>query len=199
MRKEYFEKLRELCDENEILFIMDEVQTGIGLTGKWWCHEHFVKPDIIAFGKKTQVCGILSTDRIDEVEDNVFKKSGRINSTWGGNFVDMVRFTRILEIMYEDNSVKNCEVVGKHLLNKIVELINKYPDKISNGRGRGLFCAFDCKDSNFRNNLVKKLFDNGLMMIGCGDKTMRFRPPVSINKEKINEGLDIIDRTIAQL
>ncbi len=199
MRKEYFEKIRELCDENDILFIMDEVQTGIGLTGKWWCHEHFVKPDIIAFGKKTQICGILSTDRIDEVEDNVFKKSGRINSTWGGNFVDMVRFTRILEIMYEDNSVKNCEVVGKHLLNKVEKLVNKYPDKISNGRGRGLFCAFDCENSEVRNNLVKKLFANGLMMIGCGEKTMRFRPPVCINKENIDEGMDIIDRSINQL
>ena len=101
--------------------------------------------------------------------------------------------------MYEDNAVKNCEVVGKHLLNKVEKLVNKYPDKISNGRGRGLFCAFDCENSEVRNNLVKKLFANGLMMIGCGEKTMRFRPPVCINKENIDEGMDIIDRSINQL
>lgn len=195
-RKEYFLQLRELCDENEIMFIMDEVQTGIALTGKWWGHEHFVKPDIIAFGKKTQVCGILSTDRIDEVEENVFRKSGRINSTFGGNLVDMVRFQKILEIMYEDDLVKNCEIQGKYLLSKIEELVNKYPNKLSNGRGLGLFCAFSCKDSELRDKIVKKLFDNGLMMIGCGEKTLRFRPPVSIKKEHIDEGMTILDKVI---
>jgi L-lysine 6-transaminase len=195
-RKEYFVQLRELCDENEIIFIMDEVQTGIALTGKWWGHEHFVKPDIIAFGKKTQVCGILSTDRIDEVEENVFRKSGRINSTFGGNLVDMVRFQKILEIMYEDDLVKNCEIQGKYLLSKIKELVNKYPNKLSNGRGLGLFCAFSCKDSELRDKIVKKLFENGLMMIGCGEKTLRFRPPVSIKKEHIDEGMTILDKVI---
>jgi len=198
-RKEYFVQLRELCDENEIIYIMDEVQTGIALTGKWWGHEHFVKPDIISFGKKTQVCGILSTDRIDEVEENVFKKSGRINSTFGGNLVDMVRFQKILEIMYEDDLVKNCEIQGKHLLSKIEELVKKYPDKLSNGRGLGLFCAFDCKDAELRNKTVKKLFDNGLMMIGSGEKTLRFRPPVSIKKEHIDEGMGILDDVIGKL
>jgi len=198
-RKEYFVQLRELCDENEIIYIMDEVQTGIALTGKWWGHEHFVKPDIISFGKKTQVCGILSTDRIDEVEENVFKKSGRINSTFGGNLVDMVRFQKILEIMYEDDLVKNCEIQGKHLLSKIEELVKKYPDKLSNGRGLGLFCAFDCKDAELRNKIVKKLFDNGLMMIGCGEKTLRFRPPVSIKKEHIDEGMTILDKVVGMI
>ena len=198
-RKEYFLQLRELCDENEILYIMDEVQTGIALTGKWWGHEHFVKPDIIAFGKKTQVCGILSTDRIDEVEENVFRKSGRINSTFGGNLVDMVRFQKILEIIYEDDLVKNCEIQGKYLLSKIEELVKKYPDKLSNGRGLGLFCAFDCKDAELRNKIVKKLFANGLMMIGCGEKTLRFRPPVSIKKEHLDEGMTILDKVIGMI
>jgi L-lysine 6-transaminase len=72
-RKEFFIKLREICDENEILLIFDEVQTGIALTGKWWAHQHYVKPDIISFGKKTQVCGILSTNRVDDIKENVFK------------------------------------------------------------------------------------------------------------------------------
>jgi L-lysine 6-transaminase len=105
-RKEFMEQLRILADENEALLIYDEVQTGVGLSGKFWCHEHFgdkARPDIIAFGKKMQVCGILAGKRIDEVEHNVFNVSSRINSTWGGSLVDMVRATKILEIIQEDN------------------------------------------------------------------------------------------------
>ena len=149
-RKEFFLKLREICDENDVLFIADEVQTGIGLTGKWWAHQHFVQPDIISFGKKTQVCGILATKRLDEVEENVFRKPSRINSTWGGNIVDMFRFKRILEIIEQDDLVKNAEVTGVHLQTRIQELFIKYPDKVFNPRGLGLFCAFDTKDSDMR-------------------------------------------------
>ena len=87
-RKEFFLQLRQICDESEVMLIFDEVQTGIALTGKWWAHQHYVQPDLISFGKKTQVCGVLSTDRIDEIEENVFRKPSRINSTWGGNMVD---------------------------------------------------------------------------------------------------------------
>ena len=74
-RKEFLQKLREIADENEILLMFDEVQTGIGITGKMWAHQHYVKPDIISFGKKAQVCGILVTDRIDDVEHHCFRKS----------------------------------------------------------------------------------------------------------------------------
>ena len=77
-RDEFFVKLRQLCDENEIIYILDEVQTGIGITGKMWAHEHYsVKPDVIAFGKKAQVCGALAGPRIDEVEKNVFRSEER--------------------------------------------------------------------------------------------------------------------------
>jgi L-lysine 6-transaminase len=91
-RPEFHQALRELADKHEALLIYDEVQTGVGLTGKFWAHEHYVKPDILAFGKKAQVCGILAGTRIDDLDTNVFRVSSRINSTWGGNLVDMVRF-----------------------------------------------------------------------------------------------------------
>jgi L-lysine 6-transaminase len=94
-RPEFFRELRRLADEHDFMFIVDEVQTGLGATGKLWGVEHMgVRPDIIAFGKKTQVCGIMAGDRIDEVEDNVFVVSSRLNSTWGGSLVDMVRSQR---------------------------------------------------------------------------------------------------------
>ena len=198
-RKEYFMQLRQICNENDIMFIIDEVQTGIAMTGKWWAHEHFIKPDLISFGKKTQVCGILSTDRIDEVEENVFRKPSRINSTWGGNIVDMFRFKRILEIIEEENLLKNAETTGKYLQNKIHELENKYPEKVSNGRGLGLFCAFDVKDTDMRNSIVKNAVDEGMLILGCGPKSIRFRPPLTVSPEKIDEGMNILDKLISKL
>lgn len=198
-RKEFFQQLRLLCDENEILLILDEVQTGIAMTGKMWAHQHFIQPDIISFGKKTQVCGILSTTRIDDIEENVFHKSTRINSTWGGNLVDMVRFKRILEIIEEEKLVENCEIVGKHLLNKITEFSNKYPDKVFAPRGLGLFCAFDCKDSAMRDKIFKESMKNGMLVLGCGEKSIRFRPPITVKRENIDAGIEILDKIIMKL
>lgn len=195
-RKEFFEQLRQICDESEIMLILDEVQTGIALTGKWWSHQHFVQPDLIAFGKKTQVCGILSNGRVDEVEDNVFQKPSRINSTWGGNMVDMKRFKKILEIIQEENLVKNCELMGIYLQAKLKELSEKHPEKVSNVRGLGLFCAFDCTDGEMRNAVTSKALENNLIILGCGEKSVRFRPPVNIAKEEINEGVEILDKVL---
>ncbi len=191
-RKEFFVSLREICDENDIMLILDEVQTGIALTGKWWAHQHYVQPDLISFGKKTQVCGTLSTGRIDEIEDNVFHKASRINSTWGGNMVDMKRFTKILQIIEEENLVKNCEIMGKHLQDKLSELAEQYPGKVSNTRGLGLFCAFDCADAEMRNEVVASALKNNLLILGCGEKSIRFRPPVNITKEELDKGIGIL-------
>jgi L-lysine 6-transaminase len=99
-RPEFLQQLKDLAHENDALLIFDEVQSGVGITGEFWAHQSLgIKPDIIAFGKKTQVCGILAGRKLDEVDDHVFKMPSRINSTWGGNLVDMVRFDRILEII----------------------------------------------------------------------------------------------------
>lgn len=198
-RKEFFMQLRELCNENEILFIMDEVQTGVGMTGKWWAHQHFVQPDIIAFGKKTQVCGILSTTRIDEVESNVFHTPTRINSTWGGNLVDMVRFQRILEIIEEDNLVENACLMGNYLLEHITEIANKYPHLIGNPRGRGLFAAFDVATPELRKKILNDALKNNLIILGCGEKSIRFRPNLAIKKEEIDEGFEILNKVLTNL
>lgn len=198
-RKEFFIRLRQLCDENEMLMILDEVQTGIAMTGKMWAHMHYVQPDIISFGKKTQVCGILSTDRVDDIEENVFRKASRINSTWGGNMVDMKRFTKILEIIEEENLVDNCEKAGSYLQDKINQLTAKFPDKLSNGRGIGLFCAFDCKDTDMRNKVTSESLRNGLLILGSGDRSIRFRPPINITPEEIDEGTEILDKVISAL
>ncbi|MGF1670793.1 MAG: L-lysine 6-transaminase [Balneolaceae bacterium] len=193
-RPEFHKALRELADRHEALLIYDEVQTGVGLTGKFWCHEYFVKPDIIAFGKKAQVCGILASDRIDDIETNCFHVSSRINSTWGGNLVDMVRFTRILEVIEEDNLVHHAATTGEHLLNLISELCERH-EHLSNPRGRGLFCSMDLPDTHARNALIKECRKNGLIILGCGTKTIRFRPNLAITKEELNKGIEIIEQS----
>jgi L-lysine 6-transaminase len=196
-RAEFFKKLRKLCYEHEMMFIVDEVQSGVGLTGKMWAYEHYdVKPDILAFGKKTQVCGIMVNNRVDEIKDNVFKVPSRINSTWGGSLVDMVRAQKYFEVIKEEKLVKNAEIQGKHLLAGLVELSEKYSDKISNARGKGLMCAFDCISPQKRDELKKKLYANGLIVIGCGEKTIRFRPPLVISSEEIDKILSIINDTL---
>ncbi|HRE40999.1 MAG TPA: L-lysine 6-transaminase [Ignavibacteria bacterium] len=198
-RKEFFVKLREICDENEILLILDEVQTGIALTGKWWAHQHYVQPDLISFGKKTQVCGVLSTGRVDDVEENVFRKPSRINSTWGGNIVDMVRFSEILKIINDENLVENCANMGNYLQKKLVDLTGKYEGITSNARGLGLFCAFDCKDGEMRNKVTSKALENGLMILGCGSQSIRFRPPINVTESQIDEGINILDDVLSKI
>jgi L-lysine 6-transaminase len=198
-RKEFFEELRNICDENDLLLIFDEVQTGVGMTGKWWAHEHFVKPDIISFGKKTQVCGILAGEKLDEVEYNVFRTASRINSTWGGNTVDMIRFRKYLEIIKSENLINNAAIVGEHLLNKLNELQSKYPEILSNARGRGLFCAVDLPDTETRNIALNKIFENGVIILGSGTKSLRFRPALNITINQIDEAIEVIEKVIREL
>jgi L-lysine 6-transaminase len=196
-REEFFIELRKICDESEIMFILDEIQSGVGLTGKMWAYEHFdFKPDIVAFGKKTQVCGIMVNNRVDEIEDNVFKVSSRLNSTWGGNLTDMVRCQKYLEVIDEENLVENARIQGKRLLSGLEELGDKYSHVISNVRGRGLMCAFDLKTPEKRDELRKKLYSNGLIVLGCGENTIRFRPALIISEEEVDEALDIINTTL---
>ena len=193
-RKEFHEGLRELADEFDALLIYDEVQTGVGLTGKFWAHEHYVVPDILAFGKKAQVCGILATDRVDDIETNCFHVSSRINSTWGGNLVDMVRFDRILQIIEEEKLVENAAKTGKHLQKSLKELTDEY-EHITNPRGEGLFCAIDLPDSHARDAVIQDCLENKLMILGCGPKSIRFRPPLTISKDQLDEGLEILQKS----
>lgn len=122
-RPEFMAALRHLADKYDVMLIFDEVQCGVGLTGKMWAWQHLgVCPDMVCFGKKAQVCGFMSTSRIDNVKDNVFVLSSRINSTWGGSIADMVRATKIYEIIEEEHLVENSAVVGAYLLNKLLEV-----------------------------------------------------------------------------
>jgi L-lysine 6-transaminase len=198
-REQFFTKLRQIADENEILLILDEVQTGIGMTGKMWAHEHYVQPDIISFGKKVQVCGIMVSNRIDDVEENVFHKSSRINSTWGGNLADMVRARRYFEIIEEEQLVEDARTVGEYLLQSISALQTEFGDLVSNSRGLGLMCAFDLPDSQLRNKFLKDLYKNKMLMLGCGTHSVRFRPSLIINKNIVDAGIKLIRKALREL
>jgi L-lysine 6-transaminase len=174
--QEFFTNLRRIADTNDCLLIFDEVQTGLGLTGKMWAYEHFdIIPDMMCFGKKTQVCGFCSTDRINEVEDNVFNTSGRINSTWGGNIVDMVRFKYIAKAIKQENLIDNAHDVGSHLLWCLRSITG-----IDNVRGRGLMIAFDLSTTELRDRTASLLQEN-MMVLKCGTNSIRLRPPLTFS------------------
>ena len=210
-RCEFFKELRTLANENDFLLIYDEVQTGIGITGSMWAHQSFnpnvcncncdnsnILPDIISFGKKTQVCGIFASNRLDEVEDNVFNQSSRLNSTWGGSLVDIVRFTLYLEIIENENLLENANKMGKELGDQLIKLQKKHPNLISNARNRGLFGAFDFPDPETRDKVNDMILEEGTMMLGCGTKTIRFRPHLNISKSELEDGFGMIDNALVR-
>ncbi len=198
-RPQFHQALRHLADENEALLIYDEVQTGVGLTGTFWAYQGIgVTPDVIAFGKKTQVCGILAGPRVDEVEDNVFRKSSRINSTWGGNLVDMVRFDRILEVIEEDDLVGNARETGAYLQQKVEGLAERF-DAVTSPRGTGLMCAFDLPDGETRKAVVQKAYEHGALILGCGPRAIRFRPSLCITPDGIDEGVGILEKALVDV
>ncbi len=199
-RPEFFQRLRELADEHEFMFIVDEVQSGVGLTGEMWACQHFgVRPDMLCFGKKAQVCGFLAGPRIDEVEDNVFQKSSRINSTWGGNLVDMVRFQRYLEIIDEENLVDNARDVGAYLQSRLEGVRESFDDLVSNTRGRGLMCAFDLPDRETRDAFLKAAYGNGILVLGCGQRSVRFRPSLNVAKDTVDQAIELVEKTLKGL
>jgi L-lysine 6-transaminase len=199
-RKDFFHALRSLCDKYDMMLMFDEVQTGIGLTGKMWAYQHFdVEPDIVAFGKKTQICGIMVGSKVDEVQDNVFKVPSRINSTWGGNLVDMVRCQKYLEVISQEHLIDNAAKQGSYLLKGLQELAEKYPAIVSNVRGRGLMCAFDLPNTEKRNALKQKLYERNIIILGCGANSIRFRPPLIISSDEVNQALTNIDAVVKTL
>ena len=199
-RPEFFRTLRTLCDENEMLFLVDEVQTGMGLTGRMWGFETMgVVPDMFSFGKKTQVCGFASNDRILEEPENVFTVSSRINSTWGGNLVDMVRCRRYVEIIAEENLVENARVVGDFLTAKLEELAAEFPGKMTSVRGRGLFIAFDLPDGKTRGQVLSTwLQKHNVMALASGERAIRLRPPLTLTKDEALLGVQRLRAALAE-
>ena len=201
-----------MSEEHEFLLIYDEVQTGVGITGEMWAHQLFTSkysdcdceindtsPDIISFGKKTQVCGIFASKRLDEAGDHVFKESNRLNSTWGGNLVDMVRCTSYLEIIESEDLVSKARENGNYLSSGLSTLNQNYPDLVSNVRNKGLFAAFDLPSMDIRNKTIENIATEGTLMLGCGNNSIRFRPHLNISKSEIDQGISMIDKALSKI
>ena len=189
-RPQFFAAMRALCDEFDALLIFDEVQTGCGLTGTPWAYQQLgVAPDVVAFGKKTQVCGLMAGRRVDEVADNVFAVSSRINSTWGGNLVDMVRSRRILEVIESDGLMVRAAKAGRYLLDRLEELAVEFPGLVLDVRGRGLMCAFSLPSTAQRDELIRRLWDSHVIMLASGADSVRFRPALTVSRDEINAAL----------
>ena len=199
-RDEFMQALRTICDELDIFLIFDEVQTGVGITGKMWAYEHTsIVPDALCFGKKSQVCGILVSDRVKEVEKNCFEESSRINSTFGGNFIDMMRFKLILELIEKKKLLKNAEKMGDYLQKRVLKLQETYPGLVSNARGLGLLCAFDLPGGKQRDEFRKICYDKQMIILGCGERSIRFRPHLTVNKKEIDKALEICAKSLDEL
>jgi L-lysine 6-transaminase len=196
-RPEFLQALRKIADENDVMLVFDEVQSGMGLTGTMWAFQQMgMIPDIACFGKKTQICGIMVSERVREAKDNVFEVSSRINSTWGGNLTDMVRCQRYLEVIEEENMIENAATQGARL---VEGFRNIGDDKIANVRGRGLMCAFDLPTTEVRNDFIPKLRENGTFALPCGANTVRFRPPLNILPEEVDEAVAAIEKTVKSM
>lgn len=198
-RGEFFHKLRELADRHDFLLIFDEVQCGVGLTGRMWCCQHFdVLPDILCFGKKMQICGIMANRRVDEV-DSVFKISSRINSTFGGNLADMVRAVQYLNIIEDEKLVERAADSGRYLQEQLVELARRHSALISAPRGRGLMCAFDLPTPQIRDAVKKACWEQGMIVLASGERSIRFRPVLDVERPVLDEGVRILDEVARQV
>ncbi|BDT85275.1 L-lysine 6-transaminase [Nocardia cyriacigeorgica] len=200
LRPEFLAAMQQLCHDNDALFVLDEVQTGVGMTGTTWAYQQLgLTPDVVAFGKKTQVCGVMAGGRVDEVSDNVFAVSSRLNSTWGGNLTDMVRTRRILEVIERDGLVDRARLLGVHLLDGLTELAQRHPT-VTEPRGRGLMCAITLPDTRFRDDVLTQLREREhVLLLGTGERGIRFRPPLTVTTEELDAAVTALDRVLTDL
>ncbi|MFB7878176.1 MULTISPECIES: L-lysine 6-transaminase [unclassified Nocardia] len=198
LRPQFLGAMQRLCHANDALFVLDEVQTGVGMTGTTWAYQQLgVEPDVVAFGKKTQVCGIMAGGRVDEIVDNVFRVSSRLNSTWGGNLTDMVRTRRILEVLEQYRVIQRVGPLGAFLLDQLGQLAAAHPDKVSEVRGRGLMCAITLADHDLRERVVTAMRERQhVLLLGSGDRGIRFRPPLTVTEEELERAVDALDAVL---
>jgi L-lysine 6-transaminase len=196
----FLRELQELTHAHDALFVVDEVQTGVGMTGTAWAYEQLdVAPDVVSFGKKTHVCGIMAGGRVDEVDDHVFRTSSRINSTFGGGLFDMVRATMMLEVIERDGLISRAGTVGERLQAALRDVEARH-DAVTNARGRGLFCAIDLPDGAVRDEVVDRLVrDEHVIVIGSGPRSVRFRPTLTVTEDELDAGVAALDRVLTSL
>ncbi|MGH8896925.1 MAG: L-lysine 6-transaminase [Egibacteraceae bacterium] len=201
LRAEFLQAMERLCRAHDALLVIDEVQTGCGATGTAWAYQQLgLRPDIVAFGKKLQVCGIMAGGRVDEVAGHALAVSSRLNSTWGGNLTDMVRARRFLEVIESEGLIDRAATLGKRLLCGLEGLAEAHPSLVDNVRGRGLLCAFDLADGALRDEFVTRLRrEERVVVLAGGERAVRLRPALVINEGEIELAVAAMDRVLGRL
>ncbi|HMG28636.1 MAG TPA: L-lysine 6-transaminase [Jiangellaceae bacterium] len=201
MRAEFLQAMQELVHANDAMFVLDEVQTGAGTTGTPWAYQQLgLEPDIVAFAKKVQLGGIMAGGRVDEVPDNVFAVSGRINSTWGGGLTDMVRSRRILEIIEDEGLIAAAGPKGERFVAALQQLAAERSAMVDNVRGRGLMVAFDLPDRATRDKVLTALRDDEhVLVLGSGDRSVRFRPALSVTDDELDLAVQAVGRVLGRI
>ena len=198
-RPAFLQAMQALCVQHDALFVLDEVQSGAGLTGTAWAFQQLgVQPDVVAFGKKTQVCGVMAGGRVDEVPDNVFAVGSRINSTWGGSLTDMVRSRRILEVVEAEGLIERAAELGPVLHDLLLGLAATHPE-VTDVRGRGLMRAFSLPSAALRDAVLTALRDEEhVLLLGCGTRSVRFRPALTVTPAELETGVAALDRVLTK-
>jgi len=180
----------------QVPLIVDEVQTGLGATGKMWGHDHWdlpVPPDFVTVSKKAHQAGVFL------FEEDIPEKHYQIFNTWLGNPWDHIKLDCTLDIIHEENLLDRVNKTGKILKSGLHEIEQQTPDSIfgsvSNVRGLGTFCAFDIDNNR---TLVQELQMNGTIVGACGSQTVRIRPPLTVTPEEAKKFLQILERTLEQ-
>ena len=186
--KEMINGLRKITLKNKIPFISDEVQTGMGRSGKWWCIENFnIIPDVMSAAKALQVGATISNR-------DMFPEPGAISSTWGGGHkLDLALGCKTIEIIKKKKLLNNINKQGKYLRKRLQEL------NFNNVRGIGLLNAFTLKNQKLRDDLVIECLKNNLVLLGCGYESIRLIPPYIIKEKEIDEACEIIEKSYRKI
>lgn len=200
----FFPRLRKMCDEYGILLIVDEVQSGVGRTGKWWGIQNWgVEPDMVCIAKGI-ASGVPMGAMATRESIGAKWKAGAHGNTYGGNPLACVSALKTLELI-EKGYMQNAAMMGEYILDALCEMQPRHP-AIGHVRGRGLMVGVEfVKDRTtkepapeLRNRVVHRCFENGLLMLGCGRSTIRFIPPLMIQKELVDEGLEIFQKALTE-
>jgi 4-aminobutyrate aminotransferase len=197
----FFPLLRELCDRHGILLIVDEVQTGVGRTGRWWAIEHWgVEPDILCTAKGI-ASGVPLGGIIARKSVSTWPTSAHGN-TYGGNPLAAVAALATLDVL-ENGGIQNAAEQGDHMLARLNQMAARHPS-IGDVRGKGLMIGVEfvqdkaskAPDARIRNRVVELAFEHGMLLMGCGANSMRLIPPLVIERDQVDEGLEIFDYVI---
>ncbi|GAB3283766.1 L-lysine 6-transaminase [Parasphingorhabdus pacifica] len=201
LRPQFLLAMQQLCREHDVLTVADEVQTGGGLTGTAWAYQGLgLEPDLVAFGKRVQVCGVMGGRRVLDIADNAFREGSRISSTWGGALTDMVRATRILEVVEEDELLEHSRRNGWLMLSGLRELAAEFPAVLRDPRGRGLMCAVSFHDPVMRNRAIGLARERyRTLFLPSGPDSLRCRPPLSASADEITDAVTALRNTLADL